>query len=1331
MQPINPEEEENHSNSSALIPGITSSEGWRTAFGKLSAGCLSDSRAVILIGDRGVGKSSLIETWKTQSRVAFNIIELNDATGEPDLVVANLAGLMGVDTADLGRGAILAAMKSSVERTRAEGRETVVIIHDADDVPPNTIELLMILSRDRSEPRPLMRYIISGTESLRTSMRLDGGSVKRQNYVIVNLEPLTADQTKAFVATNLARDSDVTISDDAAEYLHESTNGAPRNILSLLNKAKDGSASYEQSEITRKHIKAMIGASRASDSPVPNPFTQSANGKGPEEGPAPEASKGPETISAKPDVSGEADSDDPRHLLRWAFGVEQHSETEALSQKAEASVAARKDAPSLVKESLVPTPTPTPMPSGPNSGNAPPELNEALARVAAREAAERNPQANPTPAKAPEPLVARRDEAVVVPMDPPASSSSPASSGPGEGTLEHMIGSESFAFDQDRTEKISGPVRDPNKLKKALSDIPEQPRPGKTRKFLLATGVLVLGVASLGVLWTALKPTDVDGSGGQVATLDGTNGTVAVPQAPESGVPTASSIATATVPVAPSQPTATLNTASSSDGGGADIPLIKGDEPDLATAIALLKSPSLDESWRSPSSLPQPNHAASPRIQSVAFLPPSEVGSPSENTIIRRAISADIREAERVGLAGDETRLLDEIKSLEATLQARKETLESLEQSITTMSSQGGEAVDGTALDDADVEIAKGRLAFMARDGVRAAQELEEATARASAVQAELASTREELAAAEAELAAANSKLEGVETGAAAIAQDYAETEVALSNLTNKVANVERELAARQSELDAVTSRQTQAEGLLADLEVELDAKKLSQTELESEIAQLVETREGQLKSSVDLDASIVAVGARLAAAQNDLSAADAALAERTSRLSELEGATSQAQQQLDALVATLAERSQEVETSTQELSDIRASQDALVQALDEKSAAVDAASAQLAELENNKQTASSEFEDLLAQREVLRSDIANGRTSLEGLSEELSQKQASLDSLVASLADGSNEIAAQTVALENLKAENSDVATLQNQAQQRVDDERIAVASVSGELENLTAQKTSLEALVDDIKSQKATAEDQLKLVISSKTSAEQEIAQTQARLADIRSQEETAKTALASFSDEYQAKTGELAELEARILASSKQLEEVTAKQVVVNKRLAASTTEGTEKLQSQREELARLTDELEAKRVALTELTEEVEQRQSALAGLQPVLDSPVAPVTEEDGSGTDLASVVVPPVRDASRATVVDAVPEVDVSVEPGISSGSGGTREEALVVSAISEAPGLGRVGQEKKDELQAALVRGDCVSDALKATFGRVNPHTLVALLKNMEMCGS
>ena len=102
MQPINPEEEENHSNSSALIPGITSSEGWRTAFGKLSAGCLSDSRAVILIGDRGVGKSSLIETWKTQSRVAFNIIELNDATGEPDLVVANLAGLMGVDTADLG-----------------------------------------------------------------------------------------------------------------------------------------------------------------------------------------------------------------------------------------------------------------------------------------------------------------------------------------------------------------------------------------------------------------------------------------------------------------------------------------------------------------------------------------------------------------------------------------------------------------------------------------------------------------------------------------------------------------------------------------------------------------------------------------------------------------------------------------------------------------------------------------------------------------------------------------------------------------------------------------------------------------------------------------------------------------------------------------------------------------------------------------------------------------------------------------------------------------------------------------------------------------------------
>jgi len=171
MQSLEPETGKNQSNSTVPVLGITLSESWRSAFGKLSAGCLSDARAVILIGERGVGKASLIEAWREQSASAFHIVTLEDAVGEPDQVVANLAHLMGVDTADLGRGAILSAITASVQENRAAGKETVVIVDNADEVPANTVELLMILARDRGSNKPLLRYILSGTQKLCLKVR--------------------------------------------------------------------------------------------------------------------------------------------------------------------------------------------------------------------------------------------------------------------------------------------------------------------------------------------------------------------------------------------------------------------------------------------------------------------------------------------------------------------------------------------------------------------------------------------------------------------------------------------------------------------------------------------------------------------------------------------------------------------------------------------------------------------------------------------------------------------------------------------------------------------------------------------------------------------------------------------------------------------------------------------------------------------------------------------------------------------------------------------------------------------------------------------------------
>jgi len=399
---------------------------------------------------------------------------------------------MGVDTADLGRGAILAAITASVQASKQAGKETVVIVDNADEIPSNTVELLMVLARDRGSNKPLLRYIFSGSKKLRKSLRLDGGAARRQNYVIVEMERFSADETKAFVSANLSRASDVTIADDAAAYLHESTSGKPANILTVLDKVQSGRMAEGETEITKAHIQSLVKAPRAigAASKKPRPKSEvaladneedlsngvsgnlnSSDGNGTDKNFA-EPGNVFATNADLPDSIRNVN--DPRPLLRWAFGLEEHSETEALANRS---------------------------------------------------------------------------------IKPEA-----------ESTLDHMIQGETFAFEEGPAATPRA-ARNPEELKTELRKMPPVPS-RRTNKVVLAAGVAVMGVAALGVLWTALQPSEIANP------LDGSN---APQQTASLGTPVEPNVVTET----------TANNVAASSTPSSTVVVGDG-EPDLAGVIALV-----------------------------------------------------------------------------------------------------------------------------------------------------------------------------------------------------------------------------------------------------------------------------------------------------------------------------------------------------------------------------------------------------------------------------------------------------------------------------------------------------------------------------------------------------------------------------------------------------------------------------------------------------------------------------------------------------------------------------------------------------------------------
>ena len=1262
MQSLEPETGKNQSNSTVPVLGITLSESWRSAFGKLSAGCLSDARAVILIGERGVGKASLIEAWREQSASAFHIVTLEDAVGEPDQVVANLAHLMGVDTADLGRGAILSAITASVQENRAAGKETVVIVDNADEVPANTVELLMILARDRGSNKPLLRYILSGTQKLRKTLRLDGGTARRQNYLTIELARFTPQQTKAFVLANLSRGSNVTIADDAVEYLHESTSGKPANILTVLDKVRQGRMSEGETEITKAHIQSLVKA----------PSRNGASSKNPQSGPdialvntddsAPvgsDVSLGGEIVDAQNEDAQKnfaepgnvfatnsdlpnsiRDVNDPRPLLRWAFGLDEHSETEALASRAEEAAAAART------ESA-------------KGSNTKTELNAALAQVAERERAERNPPPPPAPA--------------------------PVNSSSKEGTLDHMIQGEAFAFDKPSNSTLRA-TKSPHELNMAIREAPPEPSRRKN-KVVLAAGVAVLGIAALGMLWSSLQPGDLTDPTGSGTSSEQTAAVTPEATASEEGEAT--------------------TVASSSAGTG---------EPDLASVIAIMKSPDLANSDNGPADSIQPFNDDAPRVVNIGYLSPSRLNSTSDTIGLRQAIMADMAASERIELAGEEKRLMTQLASLEEQVVQKQSVLSSLERAVTALSEQARESGDLIDNRNAEIEVVTSRLAFMARDSAQAAERLASASAESQTAESRLQAMRDELAAAEELILENKQLLDQNQTNTANLGAAVAKREAEFAELTRKVEGAEALLATRRAELSAVLVQQEEAQSVLAELQGQLEDNKATQEIVEAELAQLRSDRDAQSTAALSLKAEVTDADARLAKANAELETATSALAERTATLASIEARSTRAQSELDALVAKLESRESVVTTSNQEVDTLTTQRDSLEAELQEKAAKIEIANSQLANLEANQQTASAEFEALSSRRETLQADVETGEVVLETLTEKLNVRQAAVEALVIELNAGAVQIAEQKKQLEQLKAESETVVAAQSDAQSVVTEGQGEVATASVALEELKAQQVQTAAALEEIETLTVASQAEFDAIQLKKSDAEREIAATIQRLNDIKAQEVAAEAGFDGTSSDLEAKNVELAALDERISTSNLELEAVISKKAALNDQLTELTDAGTAKLREQQSQLDQIELRLMQKQDALAALTQELDAAQA---------ESQVVASVDRDA----LETATVPAIR--VRPAVAS---QESVSTEDAPAGDAGlalAPRDADLVQNALIDAPGLGRAPQDKKDQLQAALVRGECVTDALKQTFGRVNPHTLVALLETMEMCGS
>ncbi|WP_223787288.1 AAA family ATPase [Marinicella meishanensis] len=143
----------------------------------------------------------------------------------------------------------------------SEGKNTVVIIDEAQNIPRDTLEQLRLLTNLETDQQKLLQIILIGQPELKQLMqRKDLRQLAQRITSRFHLQPLSAAETRRYIRHRVAVSSgaDNLFSSRAIERIFQQTQGIPRLINVLCDRALVVAFAAEDDRVGSKHVKQAI-----------------------------------------------------------------------------------------------------------------------------------------------------------------------------------------------------------------------------------------------------------------------------------------------------------------------------------------------------------------------------------------------------------------------------------------------------------------------------------------------------------------------------------------------------------------------------------------------------------------------------------------------------------------------------------------------------------------------------------------------------------------------------------------------------------------------------------------------------------------------------------------------------------------------------------------------------------------------------------------------------------------------------------------------------------------------------------------------------------------
>lgn len=217
------------------------SEGHREALAHLRYGLEGDGAFILLTGEIGAGKTTVCRCLLEQVPADTDIAYIINPKVTARELLSTICDELGIaPPADNSIKALVDAINGHLLAAHAGGRRTILIIDEAQNLAPEVLEQIRLLTNLETNQRKLLQVILLGQPELRSRLaRDDLRQLCQRISARHHLGPLDKRETTAYVHHRLAVAGlpPETFSPRAVRRLHRLSGGIPRLINIIADRA--------------------------------------------------------------------------------------------------------------------------------------------------------------------------------------------------------------------------------------------------------------------------------------------------------------------------------------------------------------------------------------------------------------------------------------------------------------------------------------------------------------------------------------------------------------------------------------------------------------------------------------------------------------------------------------------------------------------------------------------------------------------------------------------------------------------------------------------------------------------------------------------------------------------------------------------------------------------------------------------------------------------------------------------------------------------------------------------------------------------------------------